>query len=43
LKQEDPPYNVKISSNVSGLGAIKHREFKMGSGEMSSEEFVIFL
>ena len=39
----DPPYNVRISGNVSGLGATKHREFKMGSGEMSPEQFVAFL
>jgi hypothetical protein len=31
----DPPYNVPIAGNVSGLGAIQHREFAMGSGEMS--------
>jgi DNA modification methylase len=39
----DPPYNVRIAGNVSGLGAIKHREFRMASGEMSSEQFVAFL
>jgi DNA modification methylase len=39
----DPPYNVKIGNNVSGLGQIKHREFAMGSGEMSSVEFTAFL
>lgn len=39
----DPPYNVRIGGNVSGLGAIKHREFAMASGEMSEEEFTTFL
>jgi len=39
----DPPYNVKIDGHVSGLGAIKHREFAMASGEMSETEFVSFL
>ena len=27
----DPPYNVKIGGNVSGKGAIKHKEFAMPS------------
>jgi DNA modification methylase len=39
----DPPYNVKISGHVSGLGAAKHREFKMASGEMAEAEFSHFL
>lgn len=39
----DPPYNVPIDGHVSGLGSIKHREFAMASGEMSSSEFVSFL
>jgi len=39
----DPPYNVRIDGNVCGLGAIKHREFAMASGEMSEQEFVAFL
>ena len=39
----DPPYNVKIEGNVGGLGAVKHREFAMASGEMSREQFVSFL
>jgi DNA modification methylase len=39
----DPPYNVRIGSNVSGAGAIKHREFMMGSGELSAAEFRRFL
>ena len=39
----DPPYNVPIEGNVSGLGAVHHREFAMASGEMSPAEFVTFL
>ncbi len=39
----DPPYNVKIDGHVSGLGAVKHREFAMASGEMSEAEFTAFL
>jgi hypothetical protein len=35
----DPPYNVRIDGNVSGLGRIHHREFAMASGEMSDDEF----
>ncbi len=39
----DPPYNVPIAGNVSGLGAVRHREFEMASGEMSEAEFTSFL
>jgi DNA modification methylase len=39
----DPPYNVPIDQNVCGKGAIHHREFAMGAGEMSEAEFVAFL
>jgi DNA modification methylase len=39
----DPPYNVPIQGNVSGLGAIRHREFVMGSGEMNVAQFTTFL
>ena len=39
----DPPYNVPIDGHVSGLGAVKHREFAMASGEMSEAEFISFL
>ena len=39
----DPPYNVPIDGHVGGLGKIKHREFAMASGEMSSEQFTRFL
>jgi len=38
----DPPYNVRVQ-DISGRGRIKHPEFAMASGEMSSEEFVTFL
>lgn len=37
----DPPYNVRIEGNVSGVG--RHREFVMASGEMSNATFVTFL
>ena len=40
---EDAPYNVAIDGHVGGKGAIKHREFAMGCGEMSSAEFTQFL
>lgn len=39
----DPPYNVHIDGNVSGNGAIHHREFPMAAGEMSEAEFRSFL
>ena len=39
----DPPYNVRIDGNVSGLGKVRHEEFAMASGEMSSQEFAAFL
>lgn len=39
----DSPYNVPIAGHVSGLGAIRHREFVMASGEMSEVEFIAFL
>lgn len=39
----DPPYNVPIDGHVCGLGRIRHREFAMGAGEMSREEFTNFL
>jgi hypothetical protein len=39
----DPPYNVRIDGNVSGLGKQRHREFAMASGEMSEFEFTRFL
>ena len=39
----DPPYNVAIEGNVSGLGAIRHPDFAMASGEMNPSEFLEFL
>ena len=39
----DPPYNVPIDGHASGLGAVRHREFAMASGEMSSQQFTDFL
>jgi len=39
----DPPYNVAIAGNVSGLGKMKHHEFAMASGEMSTDEYTVFL
>jgi 16S rRNA G966 N2-methylase RsmD len=39
----DPPYNVKIDGHVGGLGAVKHAEFRMASGEMSRSAFTTFL
>jgi len=39
----DPPYNVPIAGNVSGLGSVRHRDFTMASGEMSQSEYIAFL
>jgi DNA modification methylase len=39
----DPPYNIPIAGNVSGLGAIHHRDFAMACGEMNQEEYAAFL
>jgi DNA modification methylase len=39
----DPPYNVRIAGNVSGLGRAQHGEFQMASGEMGKGEFTAFL
>jgi DNA modification methylase len=39
----DPPYNVPIAGHVGGLGKIRHREFAMASGEMTSPQFRHFL
>ena len=39
----DSPYNVQIEGNVGGLGEIKHANFAMASGEMSSDQFTDFL
>ena len=39
----DPPYNVPIDGHVTGLGRVRHREFAMGVGEMSTDAFTAFL
>lgn len=39
----DPPYNLAIKNNVSGLGKVKHDDFMMCIGEMSETEFQDFL
>lgn len=39
----DPPYNVPIEGHVGGLGRVRHRDFPMGSGEMTTEQFTHFL
>ena len=40
---QDPPYNVSVTKHVGGLGAIKHREFAMATGELSDDQFEEFL
>lgn len=39
----DVPYNVPIVGHVSGNGKVRHREFVMGSGEMTAAEFTAFM
>jgi hypothetical protein len=39
----DPPFNVKIQGHAMGRGRVRHREFKVASGEMSESEFTAFL
>lgn len=39
----DPPYNVPIQGNVSGLGTVQHGEFVMACGEMDEAQFTEFL
>jgi DNA modification methylase len=39
----DPPYNVAIDGHVRGNGLTRHREFAMGSGEMTPSAFTSFL
>lgn len=43
LVATDPPYNVPIAGNVSGLGKTEHADFAMGVGEMSFDQFTQFL
>ena len=35
----DPPWNIPIAGNVSGLGAVKHDDFAMACGEMTDTQF----
>jgi hypothetical protein len=39
----DPPWNVRIQGHAGGRGKVRHREFKMASGEMSAAEYAKFL
>ena len=39
----DPPYNVRVHGHVGGAGNVQHREFSMASGEMTVEQFTMFL
>jgi DNA modification methylase len=39
----DPPWNIPIAGNVSGLGTVKHDDFIMACGEMSATQFESFL
>lgn len=39
----DPPYNVPIAGNVSGLGKKTHSDFRMASGEMDDVQWQAFL
>jgi DNA modification methylase len=39
----DPPYNVRVDGHAMGRGKVRHREFKMASGEMSEAAFTEFL
>ena len=38
----DCPWNIPIEGFVSGLGKAKHKDFKMGVGELSAEGFAAF-
>lgn len=39
----DSPYNCRIDGHATGNGAVRHREFGMASGEMTTAEFHEFL
>ena len=39
----DPPYNVRIDGHATGKGRIRHREFRVASGEMHETAFIGFL
>ena len=39
----DPPYNVPVNGHVGGRGKTQHAEFAFASGEMSAEQYRVFL
>jgi len=39
----DPPFNVPIAGHAGGKGKVKHKDFAMACGEMSSTQFTDFL
>jgi DNA modification methylase len=39
----DPPWNIAVEGNISGLGRVKHKNFIQGSGELSPLEYLEFL
>lgn len=39
----DFPYNVRISGHAVGNGVVQHRDFAMASGEMTTEQYRLFL
>ena len=39
----DAPFNTRVQGHVMGNGKIRHDEFVMASGEMSTQEFTKFL
>ena len=39
----DPPFNVPIDGHATGNGQVRHREFAMASGEMTSSQFTYLL
>lgn len=39
----DPPYNLPANFFTNNTGDVKHKDFAMGAGEMTDEEFVQFL
>ena len=39
----DPPYNVPIEGFVSSSRRVTHRDFAMGVGEMTEDQFIAFL
>jgi DNA modification methylase len=39
----DPPWNLVVDGHIGGLGKVRHREFAFASGEMSKDQFRVFL